>query len=59
MRSSLDVQRRSQLDREVREITLRFNAERSQLEGEIKRLKDFMDGKNREVEEWRIQASRF
>jgi len=31
LRSSLDVQRKSQLDREVRDVAVKFNLERSQL----------------------------
>lgn len=58
MRSSIDLQRKSQLDKEVRELTAKFNMERGQLEMEIRRLKEFIEGKNREGEELRVQVTR-
>lgn len=58
VRSSIDQQRRSQLDKQVRELTVKFNMERGQLEAEIKRLKDFIEARNRDSEELKVQITR-
>lgn len=53
----MDVQRRSQIDREMRELTARYNMERTQMEAEIRRLREMMEAKTRELDEWRSKAS--
>jgi hypothetical protein len=47
LRGSMSVLHRSQVDREMRELTARYNQERSQLEAEIKRLRDILEVKTR------------
>lgn len=55
----MDVQRKSQLDKEVRDLANRFNLERSQMEIELRRLKEALEGKTRESEDWRQKVSRY
>jgi len=57
LRGSMSVLHRSQVDREMRELTARYNQERSQLEAEIKRLRDILEVKTRELDDWRSKAS--
>lgn len=49
----MDVQRKSQLDKQVRDLTVRFNLERSQFEIELRRLKEALEARSHESEEWR------
>lgn len=45
------MQKKSQIDKEVREMSLRFNQERGQFETELKRLRDLLEWKGREIED--------
>lgn len=47
----MDNQRKSLLEREIREVTNRFQSERSNFEVEIRRLRETVDGKHREGED--------
>lgn len=47
----MDNQRKSLIEREVREVTTRFQSERGNLEIELRRLRETLDGKNRETED--------
>jgi hypothetical protein len=41
----MESQRKSILDREIKELTLKFQTERSGLEGELRKLRDTLDCK--------------
>ena len=51
VRGHMDNQRKSLIEREVREVTTRFQSERGNLEIELRRLRETLDGKNRETED--------
>ena len=57
VRGQFDTQRKTLIEREVREVTTRFQTERSNLEIELRRLKETLDGKNRETEDLRSKLN--
>jgi thermostable 8-oxoguanine DNA glycosylase len=54
---SLETKRKSEIDREIRELQHRFQNERSQLEMEIRRAKESMERKNREGEDMSLRIN--
>ena len=58
LRLMMESQRKSMFDREIREITIRFQTERSTLENEIRKLREALEYKNRELEEGRGKLQR-
>jgi len=57
MRLSYESRRKSQMDREVREMTLKFNAQKAGFEAETKRLREVIELRAREIEDWNVQYS--
>jgi hypothetical protein len=52
----MELQRRSQVEKEMREMSAKYNMDRVQLEGEIKRLREILEGKGREIDDWRAKV---
>ena len=59
LRMMMESQRKSVVDREMRELTIRFQTERGTLENEIRKLREALDYKNREVDEYREKCQKF
>lgn len=55
----MDTQRKSMIDRELREMTVRFQNERSGLESEIRKARELLDNRTREVEDLRGQCQKY
>lgn len=53
IRDQLEGQKRSLVEREIREVSLRFQTDRNQLDLEIRRLRDNLEGRGRENEDLR------
>jgi chromosome segregation ATPase len=58
LRAMMESQRKSMIDREIREMTIRFQNERSSLENEIRKCRELLDNRAREVEELRQRAQK-
>jgi transketolase len=50
MRLMMESQRKSMMDREIKELTLRFNTDRQNLEKEIRKLREALEGKDAELQ---------
>ena len=48
---SFENQKKSQFDREIRELQTRFEAEKNQFEIDMRRLREGLENKNRESSE--------
>ena len=59
LRSMMESQRKSMIDREIRELTLRFQTDRGNLENEIRKLREGIEYKNRELEEYRQRCQKY
>ena len=59
LRQMMESQRKSVVDREIRELTIKFQTERGGLENEIRKLREALDYKNRELEEYRDKCQKF
>ena len=46
MKTMMENQRKSVIDREIKELTLKFGSERQGLEKEIRKLRELNDDKN-------------
>jgi predicted nucleic acid-binding Zn-ribbon protein len=47
LRNLMECQRKSMIDREIREMTIRFQNERSTLENEIRKARELLENRNR------------
>lgn len=59
LRLMMESQRKSMLDREMRELTLRFQTERGNLENEIRKLRESLEYKNRELDDAKRRLKEF
>lgn len=58
LRLMMESQRKSMLDREMRELTLKFQAERGTLENEIRKLREALEYKQRDLDETKNRLQR-
>jgi hypothetical protein len=58
LRLSMESQRKSVLDREIRELTIKFQGERGILEAEIRKLRDLLESRSKELGEQSQRVSR-
>ena len=60
LRLAMESQRKSMIDREIREISLKFTSERNHLEGLVRKLQDLNEQKTSEITNlnYQIQALR-
>lgn len=49
LRLAMENQRQSMIDREIREISLKFTSERNHLEGLVRKLQDLNEQKTSEI----------
>lgn len=54
----MESQRKSMIDREIREITIRFQTERSGLENEIRKCREMLENRARETDEYRQRCQK-
>ena len=54
----MESQRKSMLDREMRELTIKFQAERGNLENEIRKLRESLEYKLREIDEHKQRSQK-
>jgi hypothetical protein len=50
MRLMMESQRKSMMDREIKELTLKFSTDRQNLEKEIRKLREALDAKDAELQ---------
>ena len=58
LRMMMESQRKSMLDREMRELTIKFQAERGNLENEIRKLRESLEYKMREIDEHKQRSQK-
>jgi|JI6StandDraft_1071083.scaffolds.fasta_scaffold104559_2 predicted nucleic acid-binding Zn-ribbon protein len=58
LRMMMESQRKSMLDREMRELTIKFQAERGNLENEIRKLRESLEYKLREIDEHKQRSQK-
>ena len=49
LKLSLENQRQSMIDREIKELSIKFNSERNHLENQIRKLEELNDQKEKEL----------
>ena len=59
LRSMMESQRKSMIDREIREMTVRFQNERSGLESEIRKCRELLDNRGREIDDYREKCQQY
>lgn len=59
MRIMMESQRKSMIDRELRELTVRFATERSNLENEIRKYRDQLENRYHEIEDYKQKCQRY
>jgi predicted DNA-binding protein YlxM (UPF0122 family) len=59
LRQMMDSQRKSMIDRDMREMAVRHQTERSNLENEIRKLRDCLEAKGKELEDARMRFGHY
>ena len=49
LRAMMESQRKSMVDREIREMTIRFQNERSSLQNQIRKCRELLDNRTRDI----------
>ena len=55
----MESQRKSMIYREMRELTIRFQNERSGLENEIRKCRELLDNRGREIDDYKQKCQKY
>jgi hypothetical protein len=55
----MENQRKSMIDREIREVTIRFQNERAGLENEIRKARELLENRNREIADLKQKCQKY
>lgn len=55
----MESQRKSMVDREIREMTIRFQNERAGLENEIRKLREILSNRDSDIDNYKQRCQRY
>ena len=58
LRNMMESQRKSMIDREIREMAIRFQNERAGLESEIRKLREILNNRENEIQNYKERCQR-
>lgn len=59
LRNMMESQRKSMIDREIREMAIRHQNERAGLESEIRKLREIVNNRDNEIQNYKERCQRF
>jgi uncharacterized protein YukE len=59
LRAMMESQRKSMIDREIREMSIRFQNERASLESEIRKLREMLNNRDADIENYKQRCQKY